>query len=147
MINIAIIGGGPNGMYFLNGIYSLLKNRNDQPVSISLFDKYGNFGSGWAHSPNQAKTSMLNRIVGQLSFAPDGTNTEHTLLPACPRITFSDWLQRKYRETHDQRYKKSADEFPTRELYGESLCEIFRELVSDLQDAGVEVKLLSLTEN
>ncbi|KPY23114.1 FAD/NAD(P)-binding protein [Pseudomonas syringae] len=145
MINIAIIGGGPNGMYFLNGIYSLLKNRNDQPVSISLFDNYGNFGSGWAHSPNQAKTSMLNRIVGQLSFAPDGTNTEHTLLPACPRITFSDWLQRKYRETHDQRYKKSADEFPTRELYGESLCEIFRELVSDLQDAGVEVKLL--TEN
>lgn len=105
MINIAIIGGGPNGMYFLNGIYSLLKNRNDQPVSISLFDNYGNFGSGWAHSPNQAKTSMLNRIVGQLSFAPDGTNTEHTLLPACPRITFSDWLQRKYRETHDQRYK------------------------------------------
>ncbi|WP_024645363.1 FAD/NAD(P)-binding protein [Pseudomonas syringae] len=145
MTNIAIIGGGPNGMYFLNGIYSLLKNLDGKKISISLFDTYGNFGSGWAHSPKQAKTSMLNRIVGQLSFAPDGTNIENTSLPPCPRITFSDWLQRKYRETHNERYKKSADEFPTRELYGESLCEIFHELVSDLHDAGAEVKLF--TEN
>ncbi|PHM56802.1 FAD/NAD(P)-binding protein [Xenorhabdus sp. KK7.4] len=142
MTSIAIIGGGPNGMYLLNGILSILNEKPEQKLSITLFDKYGDFGSGWAHSPHQPKTSMLNRIVGQLAYAPDNSNNISEFHPKSTRTTFIEWCKRKYSLTRDERYNKNADEFPTRELYGESLKEIFNALVNELLSAGADIRLI-----
>ncbi len=143
MIKIAIVGGGPNGMYFLNGLHSIFKDLNvRENVSVTMYDRHGYFGSGWPHSPAQAKTSMLNRIVGQLSFAPDKTNNASDSFPKSTRITFSEWLEKKYKATHSERYKLNADDFPTRELYGESLVEICNALVNEVRQAGVSVSLI-----
>ncbi|MDE9447138.1 FAD/NAD(P)-binding protein [Xenorhabdus bovienii] len=146
MIKMAIVGGGPNGMYFLNGLHSVFKELSvHDNVSVTLYDRHGYFGSGWPHSPAQAKTSMLNRIVGQLSFAPDKTNTSSHFFPKSTRITFSEWLEKKYQATHSERYKLNADDFPTRELYGESLVEICDALVNEVRQAGIGVTLIKDT--
>ncbi|CAM3642089.1 FAD/NAD(P)-binding protein [Xenorhabdus thuongxuanensis] len=142
MTSIAIIGGGPNGMYLLNGLLGILNENPKQKLSITLFDKYGDFGSGWAHSPRQPKTSMLNRIVGQLAYAPDKSNNICGFFPKSTNITFNEWCKRKYSLTRDERYNKNTDEFPTRELYGESLKEIFHALVNELLTAGADIKLI-----
>lgn len=140
MVNIAIVGGGPNGMYFLNGLQALAADFPELEFEISIFDKFGDFGSGWAHSPNQPKTSMLNRIVGQLAYAPDKSNGWLRSDSKAAGITFTQWCQRKYEQTGDARYKKTPDEFPTRELYGESLREVFDNVVAELAARGIGVK-------
>jgi hypothetical protein len=142
MVNIAIVGGGPNGMYFLNGVQALAADFPDLEFAVSIFDKFGNFGSGWAHSPKQPRTSMLNRIVGQLAYAPDKSNGWQHAQAKAAAITFTQWCQRKFEETGNTRYKKSPDEFPTRELYGESLAEVFDNLVAELAAIGIPVKTI-----
>ncbi|KOY62513.1 hypothetical protein AM629_08035 [Photorhabdus heterorhabditis] len=143
MINIAIIGGGPNGMYTLNGLLDIVNNFPDEKITVTIFDKYGNFGSGWAHSPYQPKTSMLNRIVGQLSYSPDYSNPQCNYFSKSTNITFSKWCQDKYELTRNERYNKKNDEFPTRELYGESLFEIFNKLVNELSNFGVKINTIT----
>jgi hypothetical protein len=140
MVNIAIVGGGPNGMYFLNGLQALAADFPELGFAISIFDKFGDFGSGWAHSPKQPKTSMLNRIVGQLAYAPDKSNGWLRPDAKAAGITFTQWCQDKYEQTGDTRYKKTPDDFPTRELYGESLTEVFDDLVAELAERGISVK-------
>ncbi|MEI8634933.1 FAD/NAD(P)-binding protein [Vibrio sp. PP-XX7] len=49
----------------------------------------------------------------------------------------------KYIETGNERYNKNPDEFPTRELYGESLSEIFQALVEELIGEGINVSLVT----
>ncbi|WP_340622027.1 FAD/NAD(P)-binding protein [Xenorhabdus siamensis] len=143
MINIAIIGGGPNGMYTLNGLLDIANSFPDEKIAITIFDKYGNFGSGWAHSPHQPKTSMLNRIVGQISYSPDCSNPQYSDYSNSTSITFSQWCRKKYKLTNNERYNKKNDEFPTRELYGESLFEIFNELVREFSNIGVKVDVVT----
>lgn len=138
---IAIVGCGPNGLYFLNQLLSLKQLRPDLEFSITIFDKYGSFGSGWAHSPHQPQTSMLNRIVGQLSYAPDASNGISIETPGKHNVTFSEWCERKHRETGDDKYKNTPQEFPTRRLYGESLVDVFASTKEALEKLGCVVTL------
>ena len=40
-------------------------------LEVRVFERTGEFGAGQAHSPAQARTSYLNRIACQVSFAAD----------------------------------------------------------------------------
>lgn len=142
-VKIGIIGGGPNGLYILNGLVSAIQEFPEVKFKIFVFDKHGNFGSGWAHSPRQPKTSMLNRIVGQLSYTPDESNGVQISSIANNGFTFSEWCQIKYKETNDERYNNSPDDFPTRELYGESLVEVFTSTTATLKALGCDVCLVA----
>ena len=49
---IALVGCGPNGTYALERLCVLAK-RSAKPMKIHVFERTGDFGAGWVHSPHQ----------------------------------------------------------------------------------------------
>jgi hypothetical protein len=141
---LAIVGGGPNCTYALERLSVILKRRTPSlSVDIHVFEKNGLFGAGCVHNPLQPKSNLLNRITGQVAFAPD----EHyeragELLPKDLRPTLHEWAQRKYRESGDKAYDLTPEDWPPRYIHGQALMEQFELYVKLLEAVpGVRVRL------
>ncbi|MEU6601412.1 FAD/NAD(P)-binding protein [Streptomyces flaveolus] len=143
-IHLAIVGGGPTCTYVLERLAALVR-ANDRPVplEIVIYDLSGEFGPGQVHSPNQTRTSYLNRVVGQVAFAADESVVEAgPLLTADERPTFLQWCRRKFQETGDARFDLVAEDWPKRYLHGLALKDQFAQYVDILSAAeGVSVTL------
>jgi hypothetical protein len=128
-IRLAIIGSGPSSTYAMDRLaanLSVLGKAAVVDLEVYVFERSGNFGAGEVHSPKQPKSSFLNRIAGQVSFAADETNVDaRYLLAREDRPSLSEWCQRKYKETGDDAYNIAATDWPKRYLHGEALCERF----------------------
>lgn len=140
--NLAVIGGGPNGTYAMERLSVVLKRRPPSlSVEIHVFEKTGFFGAGCVHSPRQPKSNLLNRITGQIAFAPDESYNEE-LLPRNLRPTLYEWAQRKYEETGDEAYRLAPEDWPPRYIHGQALEEQFQLYVKLLEAIpGVRVHL------
>jgi uncharacterized NAD(P)/FAD-binding protein YdhS len=126
--SLVIVGAGPNGTYALERLAAeLTAEPPDNPLAIHVFEKSGHFGAGWVHSPSQPKSSMLNRIVGQITFACDETNTKaRHLLDKQYRPTFFEWCQNKYKLGGDEFFNMQAEDWPPRYIHGLALIDQFR---------------------
>nr|WP_206326777.1 FAD/NAD(P)-binding protein [Streptomyces sp. S3(2020)] len=141
---MAIVGGGPTCTYVLERLAALVR-ANDRSVrlEIVIYDLSGEFGPGQVHSPDQTRTSYLNRVVGQVAFAADESVVEAgPLLTADERPTFLQWCRRKFQETGDARFDLVAEDWPKRYLHGLALKDQFTHYVDILRAAeGVTVTL------
>ena len=67
--HIVIIGSGPNSVYAMDRIAALCLGRPDlDNFHVHVFDRNGLFGCGEVHDINQPRSTLLNRIVSQISF-------------------------------------------------------------------------------
>lgn len=147
MIDLAIVGAGPNCTYAVERLAVMLgRRRRPVDLRIRIFEKSGFFGAGNIHRPDQPKSSLLNRIIGQVAFAPDESYpAAEGLLPRELRPTMHEWSQHRYRETGDAQYNLAPQDWPPRRLLGEALTDHFNKYLALLRSvAGVEVELLTL---
>lgn len=143
-IHLAIVGGGPTCTYVLERLAALVREqRRAVALEIVIYDLSGEFGPGQVHSPDQTKTSYLNRIVGQVAFAADESVVEAgPLLPTPERPTLLEWCRKRFAETGDPLYDVVAEDWPKRFVHGEALRDQFAQYVEILRAAeGVEVTL------
>ncbi|MFF3085735.1 FAD/NAD(P)-binding protein [Streptomyces nojiriensis] len=143
-LQLAIVGGGPTCTYVLERLAALVRDRRD-PVALEIvvYDLSGEFGPGQVHSPDQTKTSYLNRVVGQVAFAADESVVDAgPLLSAAERPTLLEWCRKKFEETGDPIYDMVAEDWPKRFVHGEALRDQFAGYVEILRAAeGVELTL------
>jgi hypothetical protein len=112
-------------------------------LRISIFERTGRFGAGAIHSDQQARTSYMNRVASQITFAADETNRDACqLLPVSQRPSFIEWCERKYRETGDSKYQLHPTDVPRRYLHGQALKDAFDRYQALLRGiSGVTVNL------
>ncbi len=134
--NVLIVGAGPNGTYAMERLAAEFSaNPPSIEIHIHVVEKTGHFGAGWVHSPSQPKSSMLNRIVGQVAFACDETNIKaRNLLNADQRPDFAQWCQRKYQQTGEAQFNLGRQDWPPRYLHGMALVDMFDQYCSILSE-------------
>jgi hypothetical protein len=134
-LSLAVVGGGPNCLYLIERFAALLADRKlTLPLHLHIFEKSGFFGAGAVHSPTQPRSNLLNRIAGQVAFAPDESYPQaKKLLPKKLRPTLSEWAQKKFKETGDVRFDLKAEDWPPRYIHGLALIEHFDQYIKILQ--------------
>ncbi|MFD3515423.1 FAD/NAD(P)-binding protein [Streptomyces sp. NPDC058657] len=143
-IRLAIVGGGPTCTYVLERLAALVRARTESvPLEVVVYDLSGEFGPGQVHSPDQTRTSYLNRVVGQVAFAADESVVEAgPLLDAHERPTLLEWCRKKFEETGDPRFDMVAEDWPKRYVHGLALRDQFTQYVAILRATeGVTVTL------
>jgi hypothetical protein len=132
---LAIIGAGPSCVYVLERI-TAYATHTLHPFSLDLyiFDRSGQFGSGEVHSTQQPKSSFLNRIAGQVSFAADETIQDSgPLLPSGDRLALHEWCRQQYQQTKDEIFNIKAEDWPKRYIHGLALKYYFERYCSILK--------------
>ncbi len=144
-LSIAIVGAGPNGTYALERLWSVLSSCDFVPrTKIYVFEKSSHFGAGAIYNPDQPRCNLLNRITGQICFAPDESYpAAGKLLPRELRPTLYEWAQKRYSETGEKRFDLPPESWPPRYIHGLALVEHFRKYVNLLNGLSqVEVELV-----
>jgi uncharacterized NAD(P)/FAD-binding protein YdhS len=120
---LGIIGAGPYCTYALERIAAHLRVECSWfRLELHVFDPTGQFGAGSVHSPEQPRSSPLNRIAGQIAFCADETNqSTSVLLPAEERTDFLEWCREQFRQTAEPRFDLDAESWPQRYLHGLAL--------------------------
>lgn len=144
MTRLAIVGAGPSATYVLDRLAAFASSSNTSvDLELHIFDKGGVFGAGEVHSPKQPRTSFLNRIAGQVSFAADETvEGAGPLLDPSLRPTLVDWCRDRFIETGDPKYDLGPADWPKRHVHGEALLgqfERYRAILTAID--GVSVSL------
>lgn len=134
--SLAIIGAGPTCTYAIERMAAVLRVRPPEgPLAVHIFDRFGQFGAGETHSAHQPKSSVLNRICGQISFGADDTIAHVAAAPAlAPFPSLHQWCLAQYAATGDPVYLLDADSWPRRYLHGRALEQAFASYVKALED-------------
>lgn len=98
------------------------------PLHIVVYERGGRAGAGEVHSDTQARTGYLNRVAGQIAFAPDESHRPPVrLLPRALRPTLLEWCAERLARTDDP--DPDLDLLPTdvprRYVHGTALREMF----------------------
>ncbi|MFJ5646134.1 FAD/NAD(P)-binding protein [Streptomyces sp. NPDC093223] len=143
-IRLAVVGAGPTCTYVLDRLAATARAADGPvPLDIHVFDRTGEFGSGWVHSPRQPVTSVLNRIAGQVAFAADESVVgAGALLSGEDRPTLHEWCRARYEETGDPELDLTAEDSPKRYVHGLALADRFRRYAALLSEVpGVRLWL------
>ncbi|MER6313578.1 FAD/NAD(P)-binding protein [Streptomyces sp. NPDC001581] len=132
---LAVVGGGPRATYALERLSATIDRlAQGHRLEVHLFERTGAFGAGQAHSPDQARTSHLNRIGAQVGFAADETVTgAGPLRPAAERPTLHEWCRRRFEETGDPDLDLGPEDWPKRYVHGLALSDMFQAFAADLR--------------
>ncbi|OKK08668.1 hypothetical protein AMK26_01515 [Streptomyces sp. CB03234] len=132
---LALVGGGPRATYALERLSATIGRLGPgQGVEVRVFERTGEFGAGLAHSPSQARTSYLNRIGSQVSFAADETVAGAGLLrPEAQRPTLHEWCRRRFEATGDPDFDLGPEDWPKRYVHGLALRDMFDAFADDLR--------------
>lgn len=126
---IAIIGGGPKGLYALERLSAYLQAQTEnRDLEIHLFDYSGNFGPGLIYAPDQPGYLLMNYTSGHINMWPE---TDPAPVVPAP-LSFTDWLSNKHGEP------VQADHYASRATVGDYLQHGFEQLVQHRPE-GVEV--------
>jgi hypothetical protein len=143
---LAIVGAGPNCVYVLERLLcNALHERDPFNIEIVIFEKSGIFGAGKVHNYLQPKSSVLNRIAGQVSFAADESNKNaQALLPKEERVNLSEWAKREFIKNNNEDFNISQEDWPKRYVHGFALKEHFERYVDRLnKHPKVSVRLIT----
>ncbi|WP_370415302.1 FAD/NAD(P)-binding protein [Streptomyces fradiae] len=141
---LAIVGGGPRATYAVERLSAeIARLGRDRRLEVRIYERSGEFGSGEAHSPTQPRTSYLNRISSQVSFAADeSVRDAGPLRPAPQRPTLHAWCRRRFAETGDADLDLAPGDWPKRYVHGLALQDMFGTFVRELRaHPGVSVHL------
>ncbi|OKH99747.1 hypothetical protein A6A06_21960 [Streptomyces sp. CB02923] len=141
---LAVVGGGPRATYALERLSAdIARLDGTVRLEIRVYDRSGEFGSGEAHSPSQPRSSYLNRVSRQVSFAADESVTDAgPLRPVAARPTLHEWCRRRFAETGHADLDLAPEDWPRRYVHGMALQDMFAGYVRDLRACpGVEVSL------
>lgn len=120
--HIAIIGGGPKGLYGLERLLANLKAEPaGSPVAVHLFNRSPYFGAGDVYRPDQPDFLIMNYSNGNINIWPDGEPE-----PVVPEpLSFTAWLE--------NRKGKPADPngFASRAQVGNYLSEGFKKMAAN----------------
>ncbi|MFI1647750.1 FAD/NAD(P)-binding protein [Streptomyces avidinii] len=132
---LAVVGGGPRATYALERLSATIDRLGEgRRLEVDLFERTGAFGAGRAHSPDQARTSYLNRIGAQVGFAADETVTgAGPLRPPAERPTLHEWCRRRFEETGDPDLDLGPEDWPKRYVHGLALRDMFEAFAADLR--------------
>jgi len=125
--HLVIIGAGPSCTYVLERIAAYAtSSAKPFDLTLTIFERSGQFGAGQVHSTQQPKSSFLNRIAGQVSFAADETiENSGPLLPKNQRLALHEWCQEYYKRTNDEAFNLKAEDWPKRYIHGMALKDSF----------------------
>ncbi|MDQ3633784.1 MAG: FAD/NAD(P)-binding protein [Acidobacteriota bacterium] len=122
---IAIIGGGPKGLYALERLTAeLAKSPANKQIEIHIFNKTSNFGSGEIYAPNQPDYLMINFCIGNINMwideAPESVSPE--------TLSLTDWLRQKLLG----KVEVSELDYAPRGVVGQYLEEGFKSILGNL---------------
>ncbi|MFE2979043.1 FAD/NAD(P)-binding protein [Streptomyces sp. NPDC059258] len=141
---LALVGGGPRSTYVLERLSATIDRLGtDRALEVRVFERTGQFGAGQAHSPDQVRTSYLNRISSQVSFAADDTVAgAGPLRPEAERPTLHEWCRRRFEETGDPDFDLGPEDWPRRYVHGLALRDMFDGFAAGLRrHPGAELHL------
>ncbi|MBV9822262.1 MAG: FAD/NAD(P)-binding protein [Actinobacteria bacterium] len=141
-LRIAIVGGGPSATYALERLDAVFSHGSGpaRPLTVHLFERTGEFGPGQVHSARQPRSSYLNRISAQVSFAADPASAGvGWVRPASQRPTLHEWCRRRYSATGCEDFDLAPEDWPRRYVHGLALAEQFEAYCTSLAAAGVDV--------
>ncbi len=143
--HLAIIGGGPRGLYALESIFVALYNSQVQTgLKVTLFEPFEYPGAGWVWSPAQVESNWLNiteRALQNLQGRPE-IKFGDVIIPGFP--SYTGWLPKEQQNPpadHPDQFPPRAKmgtylnarfETISQALLGNDLLEIVREAVVDL---------------
>ena len=133
-MKLAIVGGGPRGLYALECIMlSAYNNQLNSGIEIILFESREFLGSGWVWRPNQLESNWLNINERALKDLPGRIETKYkdTIVPSFP--SYTDWLPKAEQNPP----LSKADTFPPRSKMGLYLIDRFNTLADVL--VGCEI--------
>ncbi|MER7751433.1 FAD/NAD(P)-binding protein [Kitasatospora sp. NPDC097643] len=141
---LVLVGGGPRATYLLERLSATVDRLGEgRRLDVRVFERTGEFGAGQAHSPTQARTSYLNRIGCQVSFAADDTVVgAGPLRPEAERPTLHEWCRRRFAETGEPDFDLAPEDWPKRYVHGLALRDMFDAFAADLtRHPGTELHL------
>ncbi|MEU3049781.1 FAD/NAD(P)-binding protein [Streptomyces sp. NPDC006984] len=132
---LTVVGGGPRATYVLERLSATIDRLSqEQRLEVRIFERSGEFGAGQAHSPAQARSSYLNRIASQVSFAADETVSGAVpVRPAAQRPTLHEWCRQRFEETGDPDFDLRPQDWPRRYVHGLALRDMFERFAADLR--------------
>ncbi|MEU1513128.1 FAD/NAD(P)-binding protein [Streptomyces sp. NPDC005811] len=141
---VVVVGGGPMSTYALAHLAAVLPDAPPAgPVRIVVFERGGRAGAGEVHSDAQPPTGYLNRVAGQIAFAPDeSSDPPRKLLPRQLRPTFQEWCAERHARTGHPDFDLRPHDVPRRYVHGLALRELFLGYADRLRSVpGVTVEL------
>lgn len=142
--HLSIVGAGPSCTYVLERLAATAPDLpEDVDLRIDIYDRGGHFGAGAVHSTAQPKTSYLNRIVGQVSFAADpSVRGAGRLLDPIRRPTLHEWCRGHFEKSGDPDFDLAPEDWPKRYMHGLALQDRFEEYLDLLRSRpGIAVDL------
>ncbi|ORT59104.1 FAD/NAD(P)-binding protein [Streptomyces sp. CB03238] len=132
---LAVVGGGPRATYALERLSAGIDRLGpDRSLEIRVFERTGEFGSGEAHSPTQPRTSYLNRIGNQVSFAADeSVKGAGPLRHPDQRPDLHQWCRRRFLRTGHPDLDLGPEDWPKRYVHGMALQDMFDGYVRELR--------------
>ena len=122
---VAIIGGGPKGIYGFERLTAWLKmNPPSGKTEIHIFNKSESFGAGEIYRPGQSSWLLMNNPVGEINMWGEENPT-----PVSPEaLSFSEWL-------HQSAEVNLADcDYASRAMVGRYLSHGFNLIASNLPE-------------
>ncbi|NOK57528.1 MAG: 2,3-diaminopropionate biosynthesis protein SbnA [Chloroflexi bacterium AL-W] len=121
---IAIIGGGPKGIYGFERLAAQFKQHPpSEPVKIHIFNRNKWFGAGDIYRPDQPEYLLMNVCVGAINMWID-----EIPLPIVPEpLSFFDWLQKSSEEQ-----SRAATDYAPRAVVGRYLEAGFKAIATHL---------------
>ncbi|MGW1075971.1 FAD/NAD(P)-binding protein [Streptomyces sp. NPDC002537] len=142
--SVVVVGGGPMCTYAMAHLAAVLPDAPPaRPVRIVVFERGGRAGAGEVHSDAQPPTGYLNRVAGQIAFAPDeSSDPPRKLLPGALRPTFQEWCAERHAATGHPDFGLRPHDVPKRYVHGLALREMFLRYADRLREvAGVTVEV------
>ena len=131
---IAIIGGGPKGMYGLERLIAEINATPDSnPIEIHLFNENEHFGAGNNYRIDQPEYLLINYTVGNINMWIDDQPTSN----ACNTLSLLDWIN-LFRK---QNTVAQETDYASRALVGKYLQYGLSEILQNLP-SNVMVKLI-----
>lgn len=122
---VAIIGGGPKGIYGFERLTAWLKiHPPSERTEIHIFNRSDSFGAGENYRPGQPSFLLMNNPAGEISMWG-----EEQPPPVVPHpLSFPEWLCQK------AGINSSENDYTTRAMAGRYLTHGFNAIISNLPE-------------